>query len=275
MAREQEEERAKGHDRGEEQNETGKKQTEDSKKKDKQHEDSGEAPPDIEQPAPVSSRGRTYYFTVPIRPMSGQIPEEFLERLTLYYSLYGIVFAIVGAIAIVLPLVFGVGVEALVAWLLVLGGSVTLLMFLLICGAPGTTAFCFLSALHLAAGIYLLIRPPSTISHLLLLLAGWFILHGVLKIIMAISVRKITTWPVVLVSGIISMVLAFVILALTSKVGLELVSITFGADLALTGVSLLLIAIMGFLGKGSRSVSDADLINEPLLGGGGHAATSA
>ncbi|CAM6084484.1 unnamed protein product [Calypogeia fissa] len=275
MAREQEEERAQGQDRGEEQSEGGKKQTEDSKKKDKQHEDSGEAPPDIEQPAPVSSRGRTYYFTVPIRPMSGQIPEEFLERLTLYYSLYGLVFAIVGAIAIVLPLVFGVGVEVLVAWLLVLGGSVTLLMFLLICGAPGTTAFFFLSALHLAAGIYLLIRPPSTLSHLLLLLAGWFVLHGVLKIIMAISVRKITTWPVVLVSGIISIVLAFVILALTSKVGIELVSITFGADLAITGVSLLLIAIMGFLGKGNRSVSDADLLNEPFLGGGGHAATSA
>lgn len=67
---------------------------------------------------------------------------------------------------------------------------------------------------------------------------------------MAIAVRKITTWPIVLVSGIVSMVLAFVILAWTPKLGHKIVGIKFGADLAFTGMALLLISIMGFLGKG-------------------------
>lgn len=66
---------------------------------------------------------------------------------------------------------------------------------------------------------------------------------------MAIAVRKIITWPVVLVSGVASMILAFVVYALTTKLGTMLLSITFGADLAFTGISLLLISIMGFLGK--------------------------
>lgn len=70
---------------------------------------------------------------------------------------------------------------------------------------------------------------------------------------MAVAVRKITTWPVVLVSGISSLILAFVILVLTPNLGLNLVSITFGADLAFTGFSLLLISIMGFFGKGQYS----------------------
>lgn len=253
--------------------------SDDSQRKDKRSEEYSEAPPDIEQPPVLAhaagGRGRTYYFTIPIRSMTGHIPEEALNRLTLYYTLYGIVFAAVGAISIVLPLVFGVGVQALLAWLLVLGGSVTLLMFLLICGAPGTTAFFLLSGLHLAAGLYLLLNPPSSREHLIYLLAGWFILHGVLKIFMSIAVRKISTWPVVLVSGVASIVLAFVIVTLTSRFGTKLISITFGADLAFTGLSLLLISIMGFLGKSHRSVTDADLINEPFLGGRGHAASSA
>lgn len=209
--------------------------------------------------------GRTYYFTIPIRPLSGHIPERFLEKLTMYYTLYGLVFGVVGALAIVLPIVFGLPIPMLLSWLLVLGGSITLLMFLLVCGAPGTTAFFLLSALHLSAGIFLLIKPPSTDEHLTYFIAAWFVLHGAIKIFMACAVRKITTWPVVLVSGCAAAVLAFVIVALVPQFGLGLMAIAFGADLAFTGLALLLVSIMGFLGKEKRSVSDADLINEPFL----------
>lgn len=162
--------------------EKDRKQAEDKNGKGKNQvsDDYQEGPPDLEQ-QPVqlsqSAGGRTYYFTIPIRPLSGHIPQEYLERLTLYYALYGSVFAAVGAIAIVLPLVFGVEVATLLAWLLVLGGSVTLLMFLLICGAPGTTAFLLLSALHLTAGLYLLVEQETSSSRFTLLLTGWFLLH--------------------------------------------------------------------------------------------------
>lgn len=215
--------------------------------------------------AGAGAKGRTYYVTVPIRTLSGHIPEQDLDRLSLYYALYGIVFAAVGAIAIILPLVFGVNVTSLLPWLLVLGGSVTLLIFLLICGVPGTTAFFLLSGLHMIAGLYLLVIPANSGRSFTYVIGGWFLLHGALKVFMAYTVRKITTWPVVLLTGITAMVLAFVIFFMTPEFGLKVIGIAFGADLAFTGVALLFISIMGFLGKDNRSVSDADLLDEPFL----------
>lgn len=272
MAQEHQERYVKVEEKdGGERRETDRKQREDAggkKEREERIEHYDEERGQVEQhPVVTRTAGRTYYFTIPIRPLSGHIPEQYLEKLTLYYALYGLVFGAVGAIAIVLPLVFGVTIPYLLSWLLVLGGSITLLMFLLICGSPGTIAFFLLSALHLTAGLYLLVTQPSTIpiGQLTYLLAGWFLLHGALKIFMAFAVRKITTWPVVLVSGITAMVLAFVIVALVPRFGLQLIAIAFGADLAFTGLSLLLISIMGFLGTANRSVTDAELINEPLL----------
>jgi uncharacterized membrane protein HdeD (DUF308 family) len=245
------------------QKEDGGARKEEQERRENYDEERGEVHP---HPAVTQAAGgRTYYITIPIRPLSGHVPERYLEKLTMYYTLYGLVFGVVGALAIVLPLCFGLPVPMLLAWLLVLGGSITLLMFLLVCGAPGTVAFFLLSALHLSAGLFLLIKPPSTDEHLTYFIAAWFILHGAIKIFMACSVRKITTWPVVLVSGCVAAVLAFVIVALVPQFGLQLIGIAVGADLAFTGLALLLVSIMGWLGKEKRSVSDADLINEPFL----------
>jgi uncharacterized membrane protein HdeD (DUF308 family) len=195
--------------------------------------------------------------------------EEHLERLTLYYTVYGVVFAVVGAIAIVLPLLFGIEVLSLLAWLLVLGGAVTLLQFVLICGAPGTTAFLLLGAMHLAAGLFILLQPSEANRRFYFLFAAWFFIHGVIKVIMSCRVSQVTTWPAVLLSGLASIAFAIVVLLFQEKFGFEMISIFFGADLAATGVSLLLISSMTYLGRGSRSVSDLDSRHEPLMGGRG------
>ena len=72
-----------------------------------------------------------------------------------------------------------------------------------------------------------------------------------LKLLMACQVRQMATWPAVLVSGLASVILAFVILALSSwmfKESIKLLGIFVGADLILTSVALLLIAFMARLG---------------------------
>lgn len=226
----------------------------------------------------VNPGGRTYYISIPVRPLSADVPDDQLQRLTLYYTLYGAVFGVVGVLAIILPLFTGLAVTQILPWLLVLGGAVTLLQFLLICGAPGTTAFLLLAILHLAVGLWMLMKPVAGQTEVTFILAAWFLVHGVVKLIMACQVRKLTTWPAVLASGFASIVLAFVITALTPKLGLLLVGICFGGDLIGTGCALLLIALMAFLGEGHRAITDADLphaTKEPLLGSGHAAASSA
>lgn len=213
--------------------------------------------------------GRTYYLSIPVRPLSGEMAEEHLERLTLYYSVYGLIFGIVGAIAICVPLFFGIEVLSLMAWLLVFGGAVTLLMFVLVCGAPGTTSFLLLGAMHLAAGLFILLQPSEANRRFYFLFAAWFLLHGVIKVLMSCQVNKVTTWPAVFVSALASISFAVIVVLFQSSFGLEIVAIFFGADLAATGVALLLISCMAYLGRGHRAVSDMDSRHEPLMGGRG------
>ncbi len=106
-----------------------------------------------------------------------QVPDEHLQRLSLYFSTYGIVFILVGVVAIVVPLFFGIPIDQLFAWLLVVAGAITLLNFLLVCGAPGTTSFLLLGALHLGVGLWMLLQPVPNPTMLIFLIAGWFLVH--------------------------------------------------------------------------------------------------
>lgn len=205
---------------------------------------------------------RTYYVNIPIHPLTGQVADEHLQRLSLYYTIYALVFGVVGAVAIVLPLFFNFPLDQLLAWLLVAGGGVTLLQFILVCGAPGTTAFLLLGALHLGVGLWMLLQPVPNPTMLIFIIAGWFLIHGVLKLLMACQVRQMVTWPAVLVSGLVSVILAFVILALSSwmfKESIKLLGIFVGSDLILTSVALLLIAFMARLGHKAKET------HQPLL----------
>lgn len=213
--------------------------------------------------------GRTYYVSIPIRPLTGDVAEEHLQRLTLYFLVYGLVVGVVGALAIVLPILFSIEILKLLAWLLIVCGAVTLLQFVLICGAPGTTSFLVLGALHLAGGLFLVLQPVEGHKRFIFLFAVWFLAHGIIKIFMSWTVSKVTTWPAVFVSAIASIALAVLTVLLTNKYGWNLIAIFFGSDLAFTGVCLLLISCMAYLGRGHRAVSDIDARHEPLLGNRG------
>ncbi|CAK9197890.1 unnamed protein product [Sphagnum troendelagicum] len=218
-------------------------------------------------------RQRTYYINIPIRPLTAQVADEHLERLSLYYSSYGVLFVLVGVVAILVPLFFGFPIDQLLAWLLVLGGAVTLLNFFLICGAPGTLSFLLLGALHLGVGLWLLLQPVPDPTTLLFVIAGWFLAHGILKFVMTCQLRHVTTWPAVMISGLTSIILAFVMLTLSSwlftKSRLKVIGFFFGADLCLTGVAMVLIAFMARLGHRAKET------HQPLLAESARVAASA
>ncbi|CAK9262313.1 unnamed protein product [Sphagnum jensenii] len=96
-------------------------------------------------------------------------------------------------------------------------------------------------------------------------------LQGVLKLLLTCQLRYLTTWPAVMISGLTSIILAFTILALSSWLfneSLKVIGIFFGADLCLTGVSLMLIAFMARLGHKAKET------HEPLLAESGRKCTS-
>ena len=106
---------------------------------------------------PPSSR--TPFLFPSRQTVDDDIAMEYLGTLVVYFALYGFLFLVVGVVAIVLPIVFSsISVQQMVAWMLIVGGLVSLLHFFLVLGSPGTTSFVLLGALHLACGIWLLVQ---------------------------------------------------------------------------------------------------------------------
>ncbi|CAI5469657.1 unnamed protein product [Closterium sp. Yama58-4] len=245
-------------------------------------------------PAMRSGSDGVYHFVIPVRPLSGQISMEHLERLSMYNSLYGALFVAAGLVAILLPLIFtltlGVAIKALAltyfkcfslrpfspvraGWVLLVGGVVTFLHFLFLCGAPGTIALLFLGLIHFAIGFALvagtgLAQGPNA---LLFILAGWFLAQGVFKCALGVSLRSISSWPMVLLSGMIAIALGFVVLAQPpqpegpkepSEDFVRLAGLLVGVDFFITGVSMLIIALLS-----TWAVQMVDETEEPLLVG--------
>ncbi|KAL2650426.1 hypothetical protein R1flu_018554 [Riccia fluitans] len=225
------------------------------------------APPQVDERP--SLRTVIYFGNYGTLPAPGPITEEQLRTVTRQYAIKGALFTVVGIIAIVFPYFFGLAIEQLLGWCLVLGGGVTLVQFLMLCGSPGTTSFLLLGALHFCVGLWLLLKPIEGLTALTFILSGWFLAHGFLKLIMAWQVRHMSSWPAVVVSGLLSLFLGFLIVWLTPTYGLKLVGLVFGADLTATGVSVLIISIIARFHSDSITRSQADVesgsTREPLL----------
>ncbi|CAM6084483.1 unnamed protein product [Calypogeia fissa] len=234
----------------------------------REREEGAAAPPPPPELGGLPVEGGPAYTFVSVafgRPLSGNISSDDLQSMTRQFAVKGVLFAAVGVVAILFPFLFGLAVEQLLAWLLVLGGGITLVQFLLVCGSPGTASFLLLGALHFAVGLWLLLRPIEGLQALTLVLTGWFLVHGFLKLFLAFQVRDLSSWPVVMVSGLISIALGVFIAWLTPTYGLVLLGIVFGADLLSTGISCLLISLVACLGRGQSSDTDAEQAREPLL----------
>ncbi len=106
------------------------------------------------------------------------------------FLIEGIVLLVLGAAAIAVPPLAGLAVAFVVGWLFRLGGIMGLIATFAARGAPGF-GWALLSAIvALAAGITLLWSPLAGLATLTYVLIFFFILDGILNIVMAIEHRR-------------------------------------------------------------------------------------
>ncbi|KAJ7525073.1 hypothetical protein O6H91_17G035100 [Diphasiastrum complanatum] len=201
-------------------------------------------PPVVEAAAGASSY--VYLFGDQVRGLTAHVKDEHIHKLSILLAICGALFVVVGVIGIVLPIVFAFAVEQVIAWLLIFGGVTSLVQFCTMCGVPGTGSFLLLGILHLIIGIWMLINPSIGSLVLIYVLGGWFFANGFLKLLMACHVRNMTSWPTLLVSGMLSIALAITILVLAPRHGLVLLGVIFGVEFLTSGVGMMLFACMAY-----------------------------
>ena len=110
-------------------------------------------------------------------------------------------------------------------------------------GWPGFLWALLFGVLLLLAGLSLVFNPLAGMISLTLLVAALFLATGVVKVVYAFSLRPISGWGWVLVSGLVSIALAVMIMADFPWSAAAVLGILLGVELISNGILFLLIAL--------------------------------
>jgi uncharacterized membrane protein HdeD (DUF308 family) len=178
------------------------------------------------------------------RRMQAQFTAAVHQHSTLFL-VEGIVLVILGLLAILLPQIASLAVEILVGWLLLITGAVGLYTTFQTKSAPGFWWALISAVIAIIAGVLLLIWPLTGVVSLTIVLVAFFLIEGISSIMYAIEHRRELTgrWGWMLASGIITLVLAFLIYFGLPSTAAWAIGLLVGIDLVFGGAALIGIAL--------------------------------
>jgi uncharacterized membrane protein HdeD (DUF308 family) len=156
----------------------------------------------------------------------------------------GIVLMILGFLAVAVPIVATLAVEIFVGWLFFVAGLFRAVWVWRSRQTPGF-AWSFLAAvLAIVLGVVLIARPLAGILTLTMVLVAFFIIEGIFSIIGAIEHRQhLRSWGWVLFSGIVDLLLAYLIWAGWPSSASWAIGLLVGINMLFLGLSLVMTAL--------------------------------
>lgn len=184
--------------------------------------------------------------------MSATTPEESVEsgagrtvRPGRTMTVTGVVLSVLGLVAVVFPFVTGVSISIALGALLVVGALFHVAHAFNAGGWRGFMLQVLLAAVYTVAGIGLLANPVLGLATLTLLLVGYFVADGVVEILLGVRLRGEpgATWLVV--SGVVSLVLAGLLWVGFPSTAAWAVGLLFGISLLSSGLSMVFVGTSG------------------------------
>jgi uncharacterized membrane protein HdeD (DUF308 family) len=134
----------------------------------------------------------------------------------------------------------------MVGWLLLLGGGFGL--FAVISGGRSALGFWWnlLTAIvYILAGLAVLTRPVAGVLTLTIILAAYLLAGGAMRIFLAVGYRKQVpgAWVWVLISGLVDIVLSFIIMMGLPGTATWVLGLLVGVNLLMMGFSLVMVAM--------------------------------
>lgn len=168
--------------------------------------------------------------------------EKTLPSVT-YLMVTGIALAVFGGIAMAAPALAGTAVVFVIGALLVVSGVFQFVQGLREPAWASKLLEMILGAIAVVAGIAVLAHPLLGLKTLAIVLAVFFVIEGVWKILASFSFRPAPGWIAMLISGILGLVLAYLIFSNWPLSGIWAVGILVGVDLVVTGASMIALAL--------------------------------
>jgi uncharacterized membrane protein HdeD (DUF308 family) len=156
----------------------------------------------------------------------------------------GIVMMVLGLLAIAEPEIASIAITIFIGWLFLIGGIFRTISLLQHRDIPGFGWALATALLAVVLGIVLLIRPIAGVLSLTIALIVFFILEGISAIVLAIQHRRhLPSWGWILFSGIIDLVLAFLIWDGWPSSADWAIGLLVGINMVFVGLSLIMTAM--------------------------------
>ena len=154
----------------------------------------------------------------------------------------GVVFIILGIIALGSPYALTLAVDLMLGWILIICGIISIVSAFF-SGNWGKFLFILLSGIiFVIAGVLLLANPLKGVLTLALILAAFLLVEGIFKIVYAFQMKSTQNWGWVLASGIISLVLAILIWA-QWPASIVIIGLLLGFYILFSGISMVMLSI--------------------------------
>jgi len=160
------------------------------------------------------------------------------------FLVQGILLAILGALAIAVPVVASVAIAAFVGWILFFAGVFRAVSLVRSPHAPGYVSSLILAILTAILGFVIAIFPLQGAVTLTMLLTAYFIVHGIASFFIAFSIKEHTgRWVMLILGGIIDLALAGLVIAGWPNTSAFILGLYVGINLLFTGFALIFAAL--------------------------------
>jgi len=156
----------------------------------------------------------------------------------------GVAMVVLGVAAVALPNISTLEIELLVGWLFIVGGFLRVITIFRKCHLPGFWWSLLSGLLAMALGVILIARPLQGIVTLTIVLTAFFVIEGVAAIFIALDFRRhLHNWGWTLLSGVISLGLAYLIVKGWPSTAAWVIGLYVGINMIFLGWSLIMTSI--------------------------------
>jgi uncharacterized membrane protein HdeD (DUF308 family) len=175
--------------------------------------------------------------------MTAQTLAAPLRQASAWSIAWGILLVVFGALAIASPFVAAVTVSIFIAWLIIFGGVVHLVLAFHAHRAGSLLGKLLVGLSYVVIGGYLLAHPVLGVATLTLLLASLFFIEGVLNVMMFFQLRPTRGSGWMLLDGLITLALAVMIWARWPSSSLWAIGTLVGVSLIFSGTSRVMMSL--------------------------------
>lgn len=175
--------------------------------------------------------------------MATVVQSDRLRRSWIWMAILAVLSLVGGVLALFNPFAATLAATLMAGWVFALLGALQIVQSFQVQGWGGFLWALLFGILTLVVGISLIFNPLAGMVSLTLLVAVLFLATGVVKVMYAFSLRPVTGWVWVLVSGLVSLLLGILILADFPWSATSILGILLGVELISNGVLFLFIAL--------------------------------